>query len=120
MPKKPERILPFRHKPNARERIRAALNLGPKSSGWLVHAGIESIEEVRKLGPIEVCRRLRACGHPVSVVVAYALEGALSGCPWNAIPWETREALRVEFAQMKRSEGIDPKMKKAGNSSGDR
>ena len=56
---------------------------------------------VRNLGPIEVCRRLRAGGHPVSVVMAYALEGALTGCHWQDIPWETKQFLRVEFAKVK-------------------
>jgi DNA transformation protein len=78
------------------------LNLGPKSSAWLRAIGITTEAQVRRLGPIEVCRRLRTAGRPVSVVMAYALEGALAGCHWNAIPWETKEHLRAEFAQMKR------------------
>jgi DNA-3-methyladenine glycosylase len=78
------------------------LNLGPKSSGWLRAIGIESAAQVRALGPIEVCRRLFASRRPVSVVMAYALEGALAGCHWNAIPWETKRQLGVDFARMKR------------------
>lgn len=62
------------------------------------------MDEVRRLGPIEVCRQLRARGHPVSVVMAYALEGALAGCHWNAIPWETKDELRLRFAKMKAAE----------------
>ena len=102
MPKKPARLLPFREKADPGRRLQALLNLGPKSAAWLVAAGIESEEQVRALGPIEVCRRLRAGGHPVSVVMAYALEGALMGCHWNALPGETKQALRAEFAAMKR------------------
>ena len=94
--------MPFREKPDARQGLRALLNLGPKTSGWLFDAGIDSVTKVRELGAIEVCRRLRGCGHPVSVVMAYALEGALMGCHWNALPGETKQALRAEFAAMKR------------------
>jgi hypothetical protein len=36
--------------------------------------------------------------------MAYALEGALAGCHWNAIPWETKADLRLRFAKMKAAE----------------
>ncbi len=104
MPRKPAPIRPFREKLDARSALQGALNLGPKSAGWLIDAGIHSLEQVRKLGPIEVCRRLRAASHPVSVVMAYALEGALTGCHWNEIPREAKEFLRIEFARMKTRE----------------
>ncbi len=71
MPRKPERILPFREQLAAHESVEALLNLGPKSSQWLLEAGIDSVEKVRNLGPIEVCRQLRANGRLVSVVMAY-------------------------------------------------
>ena len=100
--KPPERILPFREQPNAPRSLQSTLNLGPKSSAWLREIGLTSLEEVRALGPIEVCRRLHAGGRPVSALMAYALEGALTGCHWNAIPCETKEFLAAEFAQMKR------------------
>lgn len=103
---KPERILPFRAKPEPREHLQGCLNLGPKSVRWLVDAGFDSVEEIRRLGPIEVCRRLRSGGCPVSVAMAYALEGALAGCHWQAIPAESREALRVGFYAMKRDTGL--------------
>ncbi|MBI2518661.1 MAG: TfoX/Sxy family protein [Opitutae bacterium] len=78
------------------------LNLGPKSSAWLAAAGIHTREQLERLGPIEACRRIRQSGHPVSVLMAYALEGALIGTHWNAIPFETKQWLRAEFAAMKR------------------
>lgn len=96
-----ERLLPFREKPDARHSLQSALNLGPQTSAWLVAIGLGSLDEVRTLGPIEVCRRLRVGGFPVSVTMAYALEGALTGCHWNRIPRETKEFLAIEFARMK-------------------
>lgn len=81
----------------------ALLNLGPKSSLWLAAAGIHTREQLERLGPIEACRRMRASGHPVSVVMAYALEGGLSNTHWNALPHETKQWLRTEFAAMKRA-----------------
>lgn len=87
------------------EELAALLNLGPKSAAWLDAAGIHTRAQVAQLGPIGVCRRLLETGRPVSVVMAYAVEGALSGTHWNALPAETKQALRVEFAQMKTSLG---------------
>lgn len=81
--------------------IAAMLNLGPKTAAWLDAAGIHTRAQVAKLGPIGVCRRLLESGRPVSVLMAYAVEGGLSGTHWNALPAETKQWLRVEFAQMK-------------------
>jgi hypothetical protein len=36
--------------------------------------------------------------------MAYALEGALAGCHWNALPVEVKEFLRQEYAVMKQAE----------------
>lgn len=80
------------------------LNLGPKSAAWLASLGLTTREQLAALGPIETCRRLRAAGQPVSVLMAYALEGALTHTHWNQIPPETKEWLRAEFAQTKRSQ----------------
>jgi hypothetical protein len=103
MPRKPTPIRPFRERPDLRRNLAAELNLGPKSSAWLIENGINSLQQIRELGPIEVCRRLRAAGRPVSVVMAYALEGAVMGCHWNALPWETKQFLKAEFALMKKA-----------------
>jgi DNA transformation protein len=101
MRKRIEPIRPFREPPSADRDLRSLLNLGPKSSAWLADAGIRTIEQVRELGPVGVCRRLFEHGRPVAVLLAYAIEGGLSGTHWNAIPWETKQALRAEFAAMK-------------------
>ncbi len=104
-------MLPFREQSDAPHGLHGALNLGPKSTAWLREIGLTTLKEVRALGPIDVCRRLHAGGRPVSAVKAYALEGALTGCHWNAIPRETKEFLAAEFAQMKRQ--LDAKRKSA-------
>lgn len=106
---KKERILPFRDAGNLRRPVAGAYNLGPKSTTWLAAIGVRSLDDVRSLGPIEVCRRLRARGFPVSVLMAYALEGALGGCHWNQLPAETKAFLTAEFAHMKRRLAADKK-----------
>jgi DNA transformation protein and related proteins len=77
------------------------LNLGPKSAAWLDAAGIHTRAQLVKLGPIGVCRRLLEDGRPVNVLMAYAVEGALSGTHWNALPAETKQGLRAEFAKVR-------------------
>ena len=96
-------IRPFRDR-RRRPDLADAFNLGPKSSAWMQRIGIRALAQVCELGVIEVCRRLRASGAPVSVVMAYALEGALSGCKWNEIPVESRQWLRADFQRMKAAE----------------
>ena len=81
--------------------LAALLNLGPQTAAWLDAAGIHTRAQVVKLGPIGVCRQLLENGRPVNVLMAYALEGALSGTHWNALPAETKQWLRAEFAKMR-------------------
>lgn len=81
--------------------LAAMLNLGPKTAAWLDAAGIHTRAQVVKLGPIGVCRRLLESGRPVNVLMAYAVEGGLSGTHWNALPAETKQGLRTEFAKMR-------------------
>ena len=101
-PLKPFRENRSRKRPAVLRELSAQLNLGPKSAAWLHAAGIRPRDDVARLGPIETCRRMRAAGQPVSVLLAYALEGALAGCHWNALPWATKQFHRTQFAQMKR------------------
>lgn len=81
--------------------VAAMLNLGPKTAAWLDAAGIHTRAQVAKLGPIGVCRKLLENGRPVTVLMAYAVDGALSGTHWNALPAETKQWLRAEFAKMR-------------------
>jgi DNA transformation protein len=105
IPRQSAPIRPFRQKADARRSLALGLNLGPKSSAWLRGVGIKSLKQVHELGPVEICRRLRKSGLPVPVLMAYALEGAIMGCHWNAIPWETKQFLRTEFARMRKPDG---------------
>lgn len=106
MPRRPEPIRPFRTghttPSGTTTELGALLNLGPKSTAWLYAAGIRSRADLEKAGPIEACRRIRDAGQPVSVLLAYALEGALMGCHWNALPHDFKQHLRLEFAKLKR------------------
>ena len=85
--------------------LAALKNLGEKTALWLLDAGVKTKSELAKLGAIEVCRRMLQAGHPVSVVAAYAIEGALTDTHWNEIPASKKLELQRLFAIMKRELG---------------
>ena len=70
-------------------------NLGPVSAGWLEAAGIHTEAELRRLGALEVFRRvaINRAGD-VTLNLLYALDGAIRGARWDKLPREIRESLR--------------------------
>lgn len=82
--------------------IEALRNLGPKSAAWLADAGISTRSELARTGAIEACRRMLRAGHPVTTVMAYAIEGALMNCDWRELPFEFRKHLRIECVKLHR------------------
>jgi DNA transformation protein len=72
-------------------------NRGSKSSEWLADVGITTLDQVVQMGVIPVCLRVKAAGHPVSLNLAYALQGAIIGVPWNALPPPIREDLQTAY-----------------------
>ncbi|MDB6069696.1 MAG: competence protein TfoX [Verrucomicrobiales bacterium] len=93
--------------------LAALKNLGEKTALWLVDAGVRSRSEMAKLGAIEVCRRMLLAGHPVSLVAAYAIEGALTDTHWNQIPPQKKLEVQRLFAVMKRGIAAGPPVTKA-------
>ena len=93
--------------------LAALKNLGEKTALWLVDAGVRSRSEMAKLGAIEVCRRMLLAGHPVSLVAAYAIEGALTDTHWNQIPPQKKLEVQRLFAVMKRGIAAGPPVIKA-------
>lgn len=53
---------------------------------------------------IEACRQMRKAGHPVSVVMAYAIEAMLMNCDWRALPVAFRHQLQLEFRKLRQEE----------------
>ncbi|MBL0211986.1 MAG: TfoX/Sxy family protein [Holophagaceae bacterium] len=69
-------------------------NLGPKSTIWLNEAGITSIEELQSMGAVEAYRRVKIIRMGVTVVLIYALQGAILNCHWNDLPPGMKEELQ--------------------------
>lgn len=72
----------------------AGLNgLGPKSQEMLARAGITSVEQLRALGAVAAYAKTRASIPGVSLNLLWALEGALTGQPWQKVAREERTSL---------------------------
>ena len=75
-------------------------NLGPISAARLRSAGIETPEELRRLGAVEAYARLKRV-FPVETTptLLYMLHGAVTGVRWHALSEESRAALRDAVAR---------------------
>ena len=77
-------------------------NLGPVLAGNLQKIGVETPEQLRKLGSKEVFARIRntvdpgACLHQLQ-----ALEGAVEGVRKSELSAEQKEELKLFFKQLK-------------------
>jgi hypothetical protein len=99
----PEPIRPFRDTPATDLSLAHLRNLGPKSAASLAAIGITTRAQLAARRSIGVCEELRAAGHPVSINMAYAIEGALSDCDWRALPAETVRELKQDWARLKQT-----------------
>ena len=72
-------------------------NLGPKSRQWLAEIGITTFEEIERLGSVEVYRRLKASRpREVSLNMLYGLEAAILDIPWQHLPQDVKDQLKVQ------------------------
>ena len=71
--------------------------LGPKSRQWLAEIGITTFEEIERLGSVEVYRRLKASRpREVSLNMLYGLEAAILDIPWQHLPQDVKDQLKVQ------------------------
>ncbi|HEX5636461.1 MAG TPA: TfoX/Sxy family protein [Gammaproteobacteria bacterium] len=70
-------------------------NLGPKSTQWLNAIGVYTLDDLREMGAIDCCRILKAQGYPVSLNLAYAIEGALRDLHWTKLPESVKQQLKT-------------------------
>lgn len=77
-------------------------NLGPKSQAMLERAGIHSVEQLRALGAVAAYERARRANHNVSLNLLWAIEGALTGLPWQEVAREHRASLLLALEDYQR------------------
>lgn len=89
------------HRGAAKE-LAALANLGPRSAEALVAAGILSFAELRQLGAVAAYARVRRSNPRVTLNLLWALEGALSGLPWQVVAREHRTSLLLALETLDR------------------
>ncbi|MDX1569300.1 MAG: TfoX/Sxy family protein [Xanthomonadales bacterium] len=67
--------------------------LGPRSRDMLAAAGIASVDDLRDLGSVGAFAAVRKAGIGASLNLLWALEGALSGMPWQEVARDHRTSL---------------------------
>ena len=71
-------------------------NIGPKTAERLRAVGVANPGDLRRVGAIEAFDRVeRDFPQPTTLVLLYALEGALRGVPWTALSEEVKTDLRA-------------------------
>lgn len=70
-------------------------NIGPKSRQWLTSVGIYTLDDIVSLGVVQTYKRVKAAyPEKVSLILVYALQGALLDLPWNELPPDMKEELK--------------------------
>jgi DNA transformation protein len=75
-------------------------NLGPKSQQMLDTAGIRSAAQLRKLGAVRAYAQVKRVCPAASLNLLWALEGALTGLPWQTVARDHRTSLLVALEQI--------------------
>jgi DNA transformation protein len=81
-------------------RLAAMRNLGEKSAAWLAGVGVETPEELAEVGAVEAYARVKAARpREVSLIMLWALYGALNDMHFAAIPPEVKDMLKDMLRQ---------------------
>ena len=82
-------------------------NLGPASRAMLATAGLHSMEQVRALGTVATYARVRRVAPRASLNLLWAIEGALSGLPWQRVAREHRASLLLALETYEAGAGAE-------------
>lgn len=75
-------------------------NIGPSSAQWLVEVGISSPDDLRRVGAAEAYRMVKAWRPwDVTLILLWALEGAIRDVDWMDVTPERRLELRREVGE---------------------
>lgn len=76
--------------------IESLHNLGPKSRQWLRDAGITTISELERLGPVVAYRLVKRHQPKASLNLLWAMVAGLEGKDWRELTEATKNRLRKE------------------------
>ena len=69
-------------------------NIGPTTAEWLRAIGIQTRQDLEDLDSVNAFQTIRAHGFNTSLLLLYALEGALLDIHWNQLPVELKSRLK--------------------------
>lgn len=76
-------------------------NLGPRSRAWLGEVGIETGDDLRRVGSVGAYLRVREAGLSASLNLLYALEAALMDIDWRDLPADLKAELRESVGEVR-------------------
>jgi DNA transformation protein len=76
--------------------IEALRNLGPKSGQWLHEAGITTVADLERLGPVVAYRLVKQRQPKASLNLLWAMAAGLKGKDWRELSEATKKRLRKE------------------------
>ncbi|STR45618.1 TfoX/Sxy family protein [Iodobacter fluviatilis] len=88
------------------QKISDLANLGPQSQAMLEAAGICSVQAIYDLGSVQVYLQVKKINPKASLNLLYALEGAISGLPWQTIAKEHKTSLLLALENSEKQIGI--------------
>ncbi len=80
-------------------------NVGPKSAAWLRQVGVRTLEDLVRVGPVEVFLKVKRAGFRPSLNLLYSMAAALEDCHWTDLPEDRRAGL---VRELEAAEAINP------------
>jgi len=74
-------------------------NIGPVLADKLKQIGITTVDELEAIGSVEALIRIGVTDRSTCYNMLYAIEGAIRGIRWHAIPKGDREMIKTKFNQ---------------------
>lgn len=80
--------------------IEQLLNLGPKSSQWLREAGIESVQQLKKMGPVLAFRVVKHAQPKATLNLLWALAAGLQDKHWQELSADEKLRLKQQLEEL--------------------
>ena len=75
-------------------------NIGPVSLQWLAEVGVESRDDLRRVGVVETYAMVRSRRGQTSLNLLWALEAALRDIDWRELPEAAKNELRRQLDEL--------------------
>lgn len=79
------------------EPIENLRNLGALSAAWLREAGVRTIDDLKRIGPVAAYRLVESRSADVTLNLLWALAAGLENRDWRELTEQEKSALRVEL-----------------------